>query len=159
MPCSCVGENHGKNGLLCTDLYIRHIWQSLVGECGNVWSCLKTGLKWLRNALTGNSLNVSPISSYVSSCFIYCFASFLGISHVSLGVSPYFLFRSYAFISTLMIVVILSFFNSIHRYFVCLRFQQTCLWRIGAMKKEKLWTTCTFFLFCFVRFKFYCFCL
>ena len=31
-----------KNGLLCTDLLIRH---SFAGESGNVWSCLKTGDK------------------------------------------------------------------------------------------------------------------
>ena len=30
----CVGENHGKNGLLCTILFIRHIRQSFAGEFG-----------------------------------------------------------------------------------------------------------------------------
>ena len=38
-----MGENHGKNGLLCTDFLIRHIWQLFEGESDNVWSGLKTG--------------------------------------------------------------------------------------------------------------------
>ena len=32
----CVAENHGKNGLLSTDLLVRHIRQSFAGESGNV---------------------------------------------------------------------------------------------------------------------------
>ena len=38
-----VGENHRKNGLVCNDLLINHIQQSLAGESGYVWSELKTG--------------------------------------------------------------------------------------------------------------------
>ena len=44
--------------------------------------------KWLSNLPRGNSLPVSPISSYVSSCF----PVFVGIYHVSPGVSPCYLF-------------------------------------------------------------------
>ena len=34
--------------------------------------------KWLRNPPSGNSLHVSLISQYVSSCLTYCFPSFFG---------------------------------------------------------------------------------
>ena len=37
-----LGENHGKNRLLCTDFLIGHILQSFAGESGNK-SSLKTG--------------------------------------------------------------------------------------------------------------------
>ena len=48
----------------------RWIWQ-----CKAAW---KLVTKWFINPLSRKSLNVFPISSYVSSCFTYCFPSFFG---------------------------------------------------------------------------------
>ena len=47
------------------------------------------------------------------------------------------IFLNTSFISALMIVVNLCFFSSLNQCFVYLRFQWTCLWRIGAFKEEK----------------------
>ena len=53
------------------------------------------------------------------------------------------------FISALMIVVNLHFFNSIHCCFVYLCFYQVVIYFVS----------CNLFLFCFDCFKCYCFCL
>ena len=47
--------------------------------------CMKQFANWslrLRNPPGGNSLHISPISPYVSSCFTYCFPSFFGFPSI-----------------------------------------------------------------------------
>ena len=87
-----MGENHGKNELLCTDFLKRDIRQSFAGESCNVkqlenWLLSGSKIRLVAIPLMFPSFphtfaHVSPIVSPVS----------LGISHVSPGVSPRFLF-------------------------------------------------------------------
>ena len=74
----CVAENHGKNGLLSTDLLVRHIRQSFAGESGNVWNGLKTGDEVAQKSPTWQFPTCFPHFPYVSSCFTYCFPSVFG---------------------------------------------------------------------------------
>ena len=75
----CLGENHGKNGLLFTDFLIRHIRQSFTGESGNVMKPLKNW--WLSDSEVRQvaiPYMFSPFPPYVSLCFTHCFRSFFG---------------------------------------------------------------------------------
>ena len=60
-------------------------------------------------------------------------------------------------ISALMIAVNLLYFSSIHHFLFTCIFNESIYDTLMPLKKKKLWATCTFFLFCFVHFKFYCF--
>ena len=59
--------------------------------------------------------------------------------------------------SALMIAVNLLYFSSIHHFLFTCIFNESIYDALMPLKKKKLWATCTFFLFCFVHFKFYCF--
>ena len=66
-------------------------------------------------------------------------------------------FFSKQVISALMIVVDLLYFSSIHHFLFTCIFNRSVYVALTPLKKEKLWTPCTSFLFYFVHFKCYCF--
>ena len=63
------------------------------------------------------------------------------------------------FITDLMIVVNLLYFSSTHLFLFSCIFNKSVYAALAPWKKKKIWTTCTFFLFSFICFKCYCFCL
>ena len=76
----CVGHNHGKNELLCTDFLVRHIRQSFAGESGESWvNRVQLVTKWLRNLPSDNSIQCFPNFSIRFLMFHLLFPQFPGV--------------------------------------------------------------------------------